>query len=152
MILYFNILYRPLADYFSDFRGISYNTISPMSLSPPAILLQPPKKLVIEVKVIGRYSRIIWHRNGTTIPQSSLSNFNELYVVEETSTSDFGYYQVIPATSPPGVQIVQPSLLNFVVTSPGNLSCSRNSNIARLSYNQIFFYIFVMLHNNYYYS
>ena len=107
--------------------GFSLSTISPVSISPPAILLQPPKKLVIEVKVIGRYSRIIWHRNGTAIPQSYLSNFNELYVVEETSTSDFGYYQVIPATSPPGIQIVRPSQLSFVVTSPGNQSCTRNS-------------------------
>ena len=83
------------------------------------ILLRPPEKLVIEVHVTGRYSRIVWHRNGTDVSPSSLHNFNEIYVVEETTTVDFGHYQCFPFTSPPTIQLVRPSHLDFIVTSPG---------------------------------
>ena len=95
------------------------NTIFPMNISPEVIFLRPPERLVIEVKVRGRYSRVVWHRNGTDVPQSSLSNFNEIYAVEQTTTSDFGYYQVFPFTFPPTIQLVRPSHLSFIVTSPG---------------------------------
>ena len=46
-------------------------------------------------------------------------NFNEIYVVQETSTADLGQYQVIPLPCPPTVQVVRPSVLDFFVTCPG---------------------------------
>ena len=106
---------------FSDFNGANFNTITAERVSPRLIFLRPPKKLVIEVKVKGRYSRILWHRNGTSVShdQASLINFKEIYAVEETSTLDFGHYQVIPNSFPPTIQLVRPAELNFIVTSPG---------------------------------
>lgn len=103
----------------SILNNVTFNTIFSKNLSEEVIYLHPPEKLVIEVEVKGRYSRIVWHRNGTDLPRSSLSNFNEIYTVQATTTADFGHYQVIPFTSPPAIQLVRPYVLNFVVTSPG---------------------------------
>ena len=106
-------------DLTSIYTEVLFNTIFSESISPEVIFLHPPEQLIIEVSVRGRYSRIVWHRNGTDAPQSSLSNFNEIYVVQETSSADFGHYQVIPFASPPTIQVVRPPVLDFVVTSPG---------------------------------
>lgn len=115
-----------LTDRTSLHNQVPFDTIFPESISPMVILLRPPEKLVIEVHVTGRYSRIVWHRNGTDVPQSSLHNFNEIYVQGETTTADFGHYQVIPFTSPPILQLVRPPVLNFIVTSPG--LCVKDQN------------------------
>ena len=114
-----NCLYYKPTDTFGDFNGVPFNTIFLETVSPEVIFLHPPEKLVIEATVRGRYSRIVWHRNGTSVPQSSLSNFNEIYVVQKTSTADFGHYEVIPFTSPPTLQLLRPPMLEFIVTSPG---------------------------------
>ena len=108
-----------LTDRTSFHNGVPFNTIFPESISPEVIFLRPPEKLIIEIHVVGRYSRFVWHRNGTDVQQSLLFNFNEIYVVEETTTADFGHYQFIPFSSPPTVQLVRPPQLNFIVTSPG---------------------------------
>ena len=106
-------------DLFSDYNGATFSSIFIEEISPRLIFVRPPETLAIEVSVKGRYARILWHRNGTSVSMSSLSNFNELYVVQATSTLDFGHYQVIPNTIATTLQLVRPAELSFIVTSPG---------------------------------
>ena len=81
------------------------------SVSPEAIILHPPEKLVIEVEVTGRYEFIDWSRNGNLISErmtspffvrlpfafptsSELANYFEIFVRDPTTESDFGVYEV----------------------------------------------------------
>ena len=73
----------------------------PVRISPPAIFLSPPEKLVLEVSASGGYDSIVWTRDGSTLgttaapaPLSEFTNFFEIFVREPTTTSDYGQYDV----------------------------------------------------------
>ena len=90
---------------------LSGETLTINRVSPKAIILRPPEKLVIEVETTGRYEAILWSRNGNQFSQmmtspffvrlpfafptsSELANYFEIIVREPTTESDFGVYEV----------------------------------------------------------
>ena len=90
---------------------LSGETLTISRVSPEAIILRPPEKLVIEVETTGRYEFISWTRNGNQFSEmmansffvrfpfvfptsSELANYFEIFVREPTSESDFGVYEV----------------------------------------------------------
>ena len=90
---------------------ITGDTLTISRVSPEAIILRPPEKLVIKVEATGRYESISWSRNGNlysemmtnpffvrfpnVFPTSSeLVNYFEIFVREPTTESDFGVYEV----------------------------------------------------------
>ena len=72
--------------------------VSPSSI----IILRPPDKLVLEVRAAGRYTLIVWRRNGVTFsvaPNTKFSltfqelpNFFEIFVREPTTRDDLGVF------------------------------------------------------------
>ena len=100
---------------------LSGETLTISRVSPQAIILRPPEKLVIEVETTGRYETILWTRNGirfsemmansffvrfpNVFPTSSeLTNYFEIFVREPTTESDFGVYDVELDTLDPNTQ------------------------------------------------
>ena len=90
---------------------LSGETLTISRVSPEAIILRPPEKLVIEVEATGRYETIFWSRNGNqfsptmtdpffvrfpnVFPTSSeLPHYFEIFVREPITESDFGVYEV----------------------------------------------------------
>ena len=103
------------------------NTILVERISPEVIILRPPEKLVIEVRVSGEYSVLFWVKSGfTPIPQAmrpqEFPNFYEMFVRDNTTAEDEGLYVVAPqfktgtesthALTPPGG-------VDFAVIPPG---------------------------------
>ncbi len=81
---------------------ISGTTIRIERVSPEIIILRPPKKLVIEVRVSGEYEVLFWRKGSTStfipgqiIPQE-FSNYFELFVRDNTTANDKGFYIVQP--------------------------------------------------------
>ena len=73
----------------------------PVKISPPAIFLRPPEKLVVEVSASGGYAGIVWSRDGSALGStaaptllSEFTNFFEIFVREPTTTSDYGAYDI----------------------------------------------------------
>ena len=109
------------------------------SVSPEAIILHPPEKLVIEVEVTGRYEFIDWSRNGNPFSErmtspffvrlpfafptsSELANYFEIFVREPTTESDFGVYEVRLDLLDPNTQItMNGGQVNFAVIQAGEL-------------------------------
>ena len=95
------------------------NTVSLERVSPKFIYLHPPKKLVIEIKATGRYSHILWQKNGALLTQK-FPNFNEILIYEIKTSHDLGLYEV--NLQPMNIlQRVQPGDLDFLVFLPGKL-------------------------------
>ncbi len=92
-------------------------------MSPSTTILRVPEKLVLEVRVTGRYDFIDWVRNGNlqgtgnfnpTIQQ--LPHFNEIYVKQTTDAADLGVYEV-DFVSLSG--LTPPPRVEFAVVAPG---------------------------------
>ncbi len=86
-------------------------------ISPSAIVIQPPEKLVIEVRAHGRYHSIYWKRQGHSgfnPPAEYFVHFNETYVVENTSVEDLGEYIV---TVNPSIGLRRPDRIQFTVNA-----------------------------------
>ena len=109
------------ADIYTEYNhGFFVSTLSLERISPEVVYLHPPEKLVIEVKAKGRFREVRWHFNGALISysQSSFSNYNEIYFIEESSEANFGLYEIsLRLTSL--FQILRPSELDVIVTSSG---------------------------------
>ena len=97
-------------------------------MSPTAIVLRPPEKLVLEVRATGRYNFIEWSRNGASFatagafqPQipEEFPHFYEIYVHEPTTTDDLGLYEVYLV---PSLGQQSPDEVDIAVTSPGRYS------------------------------
>lgn len=102
---------------------LNRNTITLERISPEVIYLRPPEKLVIEMKVTGRYGRIEWRKNNgeslSTQPQH-FSNYDEIFARGETTNDDIGLYEVELVPSDPITQLFVPQGdLEFFVISPG---------------------------------
>ena len=87
------------------------------------IHLRPPDKLVVEVHITGRYADILWEKDGVPIADPVLANHDEILVIGETGTADFGFYQVLVHSPLFTTQLFIPSSLSFIVTSPGIYVC-----------------------------
>ena len=105
--------------------NISGETLTLESVSPTAIVLRPPEKLVLEVRATGRYNFINWKRNGASFasggafqPQipEEFPHFYEIYVHEPTNTDDLGLYEVelVPSLGQQATNEV-----DFAVITPG---------------------------------
>ena len=119
---------------------LSGETLNITRVSPEAIILRPPEKLVIEVETTGRYEAILWSRNGNlfsdimtsqffvrfpnVFPTSNeLSNYFEIFVREPTTESDFGVYEVQldPLDSNNQIRIPSDGQVEFAVIQAGEL-------------------------------
>ena len=99
-------------------------------VSPEVIILRPPEKLVIEVRVSGDYGVLLW-RKGTShqpIPglmePQELPKFYETFVRDNTTDEDVGIYIVTPFLKfgISGIYTLIPSGgVDFAVTPPGRL-------------------------------
>ena len=80
----------------------SGTTIRIERVSPEIIILRPPQKLVIEVRVSGEYEVLFWHKGtisgfipGQMRPQE-FPNYFETFVRDNTTVEDEGFYIVQP--------------------------------------------------------
>ena len=114
-------------------------TLTISRVSPEAIILRPPEKLVIEVEATGRYESISWTRNGNSFSEmitsqffvrlpnvfptsSELANYFEIFVREPTTESDFGVYEVQPDPLDPNqIRIPSDGQVEFAVIPAGEL-------------------------------
>ena len=101
-------------------------------VSPEVIILQPPEKLVIEVRVSGEYSVLLWSKGvgGQPIPHvlrpQEFPNFFEIFVRDNTTIEDEGIYLVQPILKPETVSthtLIPTGGVDFAVTSPGIHQC-----------------------------
>ena len=108
-------------DIFLSLGSFSLSTVYLEMISPEIILLRPPEKLILEIKVTGRYADILWEKDGEPLSNSwaTFSNYEEILVIGETTTNDFGYYQVLVHSPPSTAQLLVPSTLSIIVTSSG---------------------------------
>ena len=84
----------------------SGSTIHFERVSSEVIILRPPEKLVIEVRVSGDYEVLFWNKGtanqaipGLMEPQE-LPNFYETFVRDNTTDEDVGIYRVTPQFKP----------------------------------------------------
>ncbi len=92
------------------------------------ILLRPPEKLVIEVRVSGEYEVMLWCKEtinyfipGQMRPQE-FPNYSETFVRDNTTAEDEGFYVVQPQRKASTIQthIVTPTGgVDFGVIAPG---------------------------------
>ena len=104
------------------------STIRIERISPEVIILRPPEKLVIEVRVTGDYEMLSWNKQGTiyqTIPglkePQELLNFHEIFTRDNTTAEDLGIYLVTPQfkNGTEGLYNLVPSeSVNFAVIPP----------------------------------
>ena len=80
---------------------ISGSFTIPEIISPPAVFLKPPEKLVLEVSASGGYGHILWNRDSNALGSGAapatvneFTNFFEIFVREPTTTSDLGVYTI----------------------------------------------------------
>ena len=108
---------------------ISGNTIRIERVSPEVVILRPPKKLVIEVRVSGDYEVLFWHKEtingfipGQMRPQE-FPNYFETFVRGNTTADDEEFYIVQPQFKPGTNQmgyVVEPTGgVDFGVIAPG---------------------------------
>ena len=107
---------------------ISGNTILIERVSPEVIILRPPEKLVIEVRVSGEYELMFWGVGtaSTLIPgllrPQELPNYFETFVRDNTTADDEGFYIVQPQRKASTIQthVVTPTGgVDFGVIAPG---------------------------------
>ena len=81
---------------------ISGNTIRIERVSPELIILRPPEKLAIEVRVSGEYEVLFWFKGSVNslIPDQmrpqEFPNYFETFVRDNTTAEDEGFYIVQP--------------------------------------------------------
>ena len=118
---------------------ITGETLTISRISPEAIILHPPEKLVIEVDATGRNELIFWSRNGNLFSEmmtsqffvrfpfvfptsSELVNYFEIFVREPTTESDFGVYEVQLDILDPNNQIIMNGVqVDFAVIQASEL-------------------------------
>ncbi len=109
---------------------ISGNTICIERVSPEVIILRPPEKLVIEVRVSGDYEVILWRKGsvGTFIPGQMLPqefpNYFEAFVRDNTTADDEGIYIAQPQFKSGTSQthmLIPTGGVDFGVIAPGNI-------------------------------
>ena len=108
---------------------ISGTTIRIERVSPELIILRPPEKLIIEVRVSGEYEVLFWRKGsintfipGQMLPQE-FPNYFETFVRDNTTAGDEGFYIVHPQYNPGTTQthIITPTVgVDFGVIAPGN--------------------------------
>ena len=122
------------------------STIRIERVSPEIIILRPPEKLVIEVRVSGDYQILSWNKDTSYLnrpePQE-LSNFHETFVRDKTTAEDVGIYIVHPTISylRSGVYTQIPIRVDFAVISPGRLSYNAVSKIVIINLNLLATYL-----------
>ena len=108
----------------------SGSTIRIERVSPEVIILRPPEKLVIEVKVSGDYGVLFWRKGTISQPipglmePQELPNFYEIFVRDNTTVEDVGIYIVTPQlkSGTSGFYTLIPSGgVDFAVTSQGRM-------------------------------
>ena len=113
--------------YLSLYSG---STIRIERVSPEVIILRPPEKLVIEMRVSGDYEVLFWNKGtasqaipGLMEPQE-LPNFYETFIRHNTTFEDVGIYIVQPQfkSGTESLYTLIPSGgVDFAVTLPGKL-------------------------------
>ena len=108
---------------------ISGNTIRIERVSPEVIILRPPEKLVIEVRVSGEYKVLFWYKGefGNFIPgqmrPQEFPNYFETFVRDNTTAGNEGFY-IVQAQFKSGTtqtHIITPTGgVDFGVIAPGN--------------------------------
>ena len=108
-------------------------TIRIERVSPEVIILRPPEKLVIEVRVSGEYEVLFWRKTtirtfipGQMLPQE-FPNYFETFVRDNTTAEDEGFYIVQPQLKPGKTQthtITPTGGVDFGVIAPGTAMIS----------------------------
>ena len=94
-------------------------------VSPEVVILRPPEKLVIEVRVSGDYQVLFWWKgaSGQAIPRvmrpQEFPNFYEIFVRDNTTTEDEGLYRVTAQLDNVTYTVTPTGGVDFAVTSPG---------------------------------
>ncbi len=109
---------------------ISGCTIRIERVSSEIIILRPPEKLVIEVRVSGEYELLFWFKGttGTFIPGQMLPqefpDYFETFVRDNTTAGDEGFYIVQPQFKPGTSQthVITPPVVEFGVIAPGKFT------------------------------
>jgi hypothetical protein len=89
------------------------------AVSPSTVILNPPEKLVLEIRTSGGYRRTRWSKEENLepfLPDESLTHFGEIYFAENTSLDDLGRYSVYLEPQPGQIQT---SNVSFLVISYG---------------------------------
>ena len=105
------------------------STIRIERVSPEVILLRPPEKLVIEVRVSGDYERLLWNKNAANQPipglmePQEIPNFYETFARDNTTADDIGVYIITPQfkSGTSTIYTLTPSGVDFIVTPPGTM-------------------------------
>ncbi len=106
---------------------ISGTTICIERISPEVIILRPPEKLIIEVRVSGEYEVLFWFKGtssfipGLMRPQE-FPNYHEAFIRDNTTAEDEGLYIVQPQLKSGTSQthtITPTEGVNFGVIAPG---------------------------------
>ncbi len=116
---------------------ISGLTVRIERVSPEIIILRPPEKLIIEVRVSGEYEVLFWFKGTTSsfipglmIPQE-LPNYFETFVRDNTTAGDEGFYIIQPQLKPGTSQthVITPTGgVDFGVIAPGTTLISLRTN------------------------
>ena len=97
-------------------------------VSPEVVLLRPPEKLVIEVRVSGDYECLFWNKGTSSQPipglmePQELPHFYETFTRDSTTAEDVGIYIVVPhfKSGTAGLYTLIPSRgVDFAVIPPG---------------------------------
>ena len=107
----------------------SGSTLRIERVSPEVIILRPPEKLVIEVRVSGDYEVLIWNKRTSNQPipglmePQELPNFYQTFVRGNTTYEDEGMYIVTPQfkSGTASLYTLIPYGVDFAVTPPGKL-------------------------------
>ena len=108
----------------------SGSTIRIERVSPEVIILRPPEKLVIEVKVSGDYGVLFWRKGTISQPipglmePQELSNFYEIFVRDNTTDEDVGIYRVTLSLKSGTLRLytlIPSGGVDFAVIPPGKL-------------------------------
>ena len=126
----------------------SGSTIRTERVSPEVIILRPPEKLVIEVRVSGDYEVLSWRKGvvdqpipGIMEPQE-LPNFYETFVRDNTTDEDVGLYIVTPQFKFGTLSlytVIPSGGVDFAVIPPGRLQV-KQTNILYEVNNYVPFY------------
>ena len=106
------------------------STIRIERVSPEVIILCPPEKLVIEVRVSGDYEVLIWNKGTSNQPipglmePQELPNFYQTFVRDNTTVEDVGIYIVtlhLKLGTSTTYTLIPTGGIDFAVIQPGTL-------------------------------